>query len=393
MSRSSRSGVPRALALAAILLACRGRLKVGEEIPGEGNAGEAGTGGAMNRGGSDTGGTGPGGETTGGAKTSAGEGGFTGASGSSALTGGTGGFSGSASGGATASGGRDAATPVGGTAADGGGVNLGNGGTGNQTWIDDIEPTSPYDGSSEGCPLGPVHPEGECESDGLTCGYLYEDQDQNQGYQECACTRIAGGTLAWNCYAASNGPDPQCPSEPPSHGDGCFGYLGLQCSYPPRIDCYCDIALESWDCPAQTLEVPEYLEPPSNLDPERKVAELSGEEREEWCKWYALAGSPPGSPAPVNQPVDDRGYVHPGCGFDPNFCQVGLPFLSAEQCVANLRLTQCGSPLSNLSECVSLVRSGTCGPFDYGCLDYRETPDCIATIVVPYGDDCSVRVE
>lgn len=64
--------------------------------------------------------------------------------------------------------------------------------------------------------------------------------------------------------------------------------------------------------------------------------------------------------------------------------------------MANLSLSACESPLSNLTGCAIDMIDLACGPFDYHCLDYLETPHCPGGIILradTVGAGCKVRVE
>lgn len=367
MSSMHSSVVVLAVLTSLSVAACAGKLKVGEEDPAPGAAGENG-----------------GGAEATGARTS---------------TGGldSGGHS-SSSGGSSGAPGRQ---PINGGSAAVGGSKFGenkpddfiaSGGS----WVDEFPPTAPEPKSSEGCPNGPLLPDSACETEGLLCRY---ELDTNN-HQECACTRIVGGKHRWQCWNPTV-PQAACPEEAPEHGTDCFGYFGLLCEYSrrPLISCQCSVSGEQgvWDCPEI---LPPDVDPPEVV-PERSVAEMSEAERENWCEWHSvLVRGGAGFPPITSEEVDANGYVmNSGCSYSGEFCRGSLPHVSKAHCLGNLRVSECGAPISLLTECVAGIYGATCGPFDYACLDYFETPNCDGTIAInqaqPTGPfpTCPLRVE
>ena len=309
-----------------------------------------------------------------------------------------GGSSGDGSGDAGGTGGAESAAPTGTSTGEpscgNAGVGAGPGVVQNGEWVDGVTPTPAAPGSSEACPTGPQRPDGECDTDGLACLYRWESIPGQAEFQQCYCTRSFGGGQAWQCFNGTN--DPSCPSAKPADGSNCYGYLDLACFYPNDSECYCDASEQSWDCTA-LYPAQEQPDPPEAVDPERVVAELTQEERENWCEWYSglLAGGPGHAPI-ADRPVEAGCATGLACAWDQRFCEAALPFLSVAQCVQNLGLSECESPLSNLSGCVIDMMDVQCGPFEYSCLDYFETPNCDGTIILHAADGgggCSLRVE
>ncbi|HEU5077323.1 MAG TPA: hypothetical protein VFU02_24195 [Polyangiaceae bacterium] len=264
-------------------------------------------------------------------------------------------------------------------------------GSGGGSWADEIQQVPAVSGSSEGCPTGPRAPDSECETDGLACRYQYGDGSA-LSQQQCYCVRTSGNSHVWRCFHGSA--DERCPAAPPEHGSDCYGYFGLGCVYPPEFECSCDSSEGTWDCPSSEIEQPP--EPPETIDPTLLVAELTDEERQAWCEWYSgLHAGGPGHPPVADLPVEG-GYARAACSISRVYCEAAIPALSVAQCVANLSLSACESPLSNLTGCAIDMIGLTCGPFDYSCLDYLETPDCAGSIILradAVGAGCNVRVE
>ncbi len=262
------------------------------------------------------------------------------------------------------------------------------------SWIDDITPVPAVSGSSEDCPMGPHLPDSECEPDRLSCLYRFE-ADSSVVYQHCYCARASGGRRTWQCSQGS-GIDERCPVVPPEHGSDCYGYFGLGCVYPPgELECYCSSSEGTWDCPMQVSEEPP--DPPETLDGEREVAELSDEERQAWCEWFSGLGGGPGYPPVADLPVKNGYAMGASCNINTVPCGVAVPTVSVAQCVANLSLSACEAPLEHLTGCVSAMFDGVCGPLDYACLDYVESPNCVGTIILSAetarGAGCNLRVE
>lgn len=285
-----------------------------------------------------------------------------------------------------------------GTTAAGGGGSGGSSsdaGNGDTCWLDEFEPVAALPSSSEGCPMGPICPEAACETEGLTCRYFYESAPESASLEECYCIRTWNDHQIWSCYHGSTSAD-DCPREAPEHGSDCYGYFGVGCYYPPGLECSCSDSSETWDCPRpEPREVPD---PPETLDPERLVGELSDEERATWCEWYStIKWKGPGYPLVDDRPVENGYATGPACLMSFEFCQAAVPTVSKAQCMANLSLSECEAPLKHLTGCaVDMYRD--CGPFDYNCLDYLESPHCEGTIVhradsLNSDPSCDLRVE
>lgn len=309
----------------------------------------------------------------------------------------SGGSSGNGSGGGGGTGGAGPeATTASASGADSCGI-VGAGATpsvGDGAWVEEVTPTPANPGSSEGCPLGPVPPDGECETDGLTCDYSWEWEPGQWQQELCYCARSLGAQQVWKCSLGGSGPG--CPGAMPEDGTNCYGYLESSCSYPGDRECYCDSAAQIWECTTPVAPAAP-ADPPETPDPERVVGDLSEEERETWCEWYStlVAGGPGHAPI-ADQRVEDGCAVQLACGISTRFCEAALPSLSVAQCMANLSLSECESPVSKLSGCVLDLADSSCGPFDYSCFDYLDTPHCDGSIILRAdegGASCSVRVE
>jgi hypothetical protein len=151
---------------------------------------------------------------------------------------------------------------------------------------------------------------------------------------------------------------------------------------------------------------PDYLAHPGSVGPEVPIDELTDDQRDDWCGWYAQAALGPGFPLPADVPVDAEGYTtNSGCSFSHDFpCRARWPQLSARQCAQNLALSACAAPIAELSDCVATLKSN-CQPSPHGCARYLEKPGCSGTIVLagypsdgtmmsPERDlECPLRVE
>jgi hypothetical protein len=265
------------ITLAAALtstFACNGQLDVGE--PGSGGAAAIGGRTISTGGKAETGGTQAGGVSSSGGQLSS--------SGGKASTGGN--DSSGVGGSVTASGGW------------GGEPDSGSGGS----WLDAFDPVEAVPLSSEGCPMGPLHPNSECNSVGQVCGYEFEGN-----YQECDCLRRGQGVAEWDCdYADSND---LCGEEVPEPGSDCFGVIGLSCWYPPGIECTCG-GPETWECTnVESVEIPD---PPASVDPTTIITEMSAQDREAWCEWFSTQMSGGPGHLPVSDLQVENGFTYGG---------------------------------------------------------------------------------
>ena len=263
---------------------------------------------------------------------------------------------------------------------DGSATSGGTGGT--SSAFDDIPPAL---GSSEVCPNGLITGQTACETDGVRCRYQYGSAYN----QECWCSRIWGDQQIWGCMDWKN-PE-RCPLEEPEDLSACDGFVGLACWYPRSGECACRGDTGVWDCPQNKFF--EVADPPELPASDRLVAELTDEERDTWCEWYSLI---PHDVPPEDRPITGEYTEGVGCVYPVEFCQAVLPRLSKSECIANLSLSDCEATMETLTGCVIDMFSNDCGPFEYSCLDYLETPDCAGTIVLgEFGEDltCHVRVQ
>jgi hypothetical protein len=208
--------------------------------------------------------------------------------------------------------------------------------------------------------------------------------------------------LRWHCYGRASWQD-SCPEAQPEHGSDCFGYYGLLCNYPERVECLCrgEEGL-GWECQGPEPR-PDYLQPPSVPSPERLITELDAEDRAAWCRWFVAAESGPGYAERPDAAVDENGYTqNTSCslGAEAFPCNAAVGAHSRAQCADNLALSSCEAPISELTDCVATIYSQACAPLEHGCARFFEKPGCSGTLVNdlegnPRSDSvaaCAIRV-
>jgi hypothetical protein len=246
--------------------------------------------------------------------------------------------------------------------------------------------TTRWAGNADGCPASAPQHGDPCEiAEGDTCAYYWEDPaiPGQTFYSECACRAFCGSSateLHWDCYRNIGASYMACPPEQPEDGSSCFGLKGYECYYPTSVSCRCpnEPNEDSWECASEASPVPDH---PSVVDEDKLVRDLTDEEREAWCAWYAPVE--PGFPAPPElEPTADGFYPDTGCNSSGDFlgCAVSRPTdLPASACVANLALSTCEASVRELNDCVLSMRWFEPAPF--GCARYLDAPGCSGTLV------------
>ncbi|HOU93962.1 MAG TPA: hypothetical protein PLU22_23085, partial [Polyangiaceae bacterium] len=254
---------------------------------------------------------------------------------------------------------------------------------------DEVAPSTSGDerwtGNPPDCPEDPpVHGDACSVAEGQICAYFFDSLENPgyQTYQACGCWAASGGSKLFHCYDGTSGPP--CPTEEPVAGSDCSGMIGMECHYPERTVCTCalDGAPADWLCEERGVRTFSSATP-AGVDPATPLSELSGEERTAWCEWYRAATLGPGYPEPPLAAVDANGYTVSGACSMGRFspCDGRVPDLPSVQCEANLALSTCAAPVAALTDCLLTILD-SCWPSPRGCAPYLDQPGCNGTMVI-----------
>lgn len=250
---------------------------------------------------------------------------------------------------------------------------------------------TPSPENAAGCPAKAPYELTGCSGEGDICAYWWKTEEGTQAYVECACREDVGATLKFDCYAGVSGLV-ACDTVQPANGSPCFGHVGTTCPFPTITECKCEEGADPvWACstrdPAAGLQPP-----PTTVDGDKPIKDLSAAERTAWCTWYDSTRLPPGSPQPPESPLDADGWTtNTGCAFGHGFvCDATLAQIPISYCEGNLGLSSCAAPVRELTDCILTIQSRlnapTCWPPEHGCARYLEKPGCLGTIVSGLND-------
>ena len=249
---------------------------------------------------------------------------------------------------------------------------------------------APTEGQDPSCPAEPLDRE-TCSTPEMECEYLGTNRYRSPASVTCTCL-ANGGPGVWKCGETNFWN--VCPEELPKAGDSCVDWFGADCTRD-EIRCWCEMTGDDaaeWECGTQV----ERRAAMEAIDPRTPVNQLSAEQRDTWCDWYASTGRASGS----LHPVSDTGCVlNVGANFGHEpFNDVCMPKLAPSQCEGNLEVSDCSAPISALTDCIDSVWTEL--PSPNGCVPYLDTPNCSGTIVVDgdlvhdtSGSLCAVVVE
>ena len=165
----------------------------------------------------------------------------------------------------------------------------------------------------------------------------------------------------------------------PEHGSSC-NYLGMPCHYPVSVYCECT-GMHWWSCPADPVDYDLIAhDPPTGIDPNRVVKDMTEGEAQTWCKWYVSTFTPVGWPEPECVPRESQGGMALGDFFGGCYNR-----LCAAQCESSLKQLPCEATVGALSDCVlsTVATFKTPRPWGYGCGHYLMAPNCTGVIVGP----------
>ncbi|MEZ4411089.1 MAG: hypothetical protein R3A52_32100 [Polyangiales bacterium] len=219
------------------------------------------------------------------------------------------------------------------------------------------------------------------------------------GWTECTCGCSA--ERRWSCFSTngSEGFGMACPARMPADGSDCAGRRGSGCYYFPGYVCRCPpVGSEAaWSCQQTPLgiqlpacvvraDVPDGVAPPSNVDPRRRIEELTDEEVTAWCEWFVSANIDPHLDPPLDQPVREDGTADYGsayCGPPLDLCMPQVT--SVNHCRQNLRRRACRATVEALSDCALTFR-GRCTLHGRGCGPLRVAEGCDETLAQTVSD-------
>src|SRR5205823_5346946 len=138
-------------------------------------------------------------------------------------------------------------------------------------------------------------------ADGMQCSLppysfcAYRDCQNSWTVYRCGCD----GTGRWNRWGQTEGcPGPSnCPLNPPTEGTACSIDGHGDCAFFPDINCACATLgplANLWAChgardvPGECVDGP--LHYPRGIDDSVVVAEMTTEQRAQWCLWYTQSG-------------------------------------------------------------------------------------------------------
>jgi hypothetical protein len=236
---------------------------------------------------------------------------------------------------------------------------------------------TPWVGNSEECPREPGQDLQACAlTSGQGCAWYQHDERGQTVSTACSCYEVSPSTRKWSCRTGVGEPI-QCADVTPTTGDGCFGYIGAFCFYPPSRACGCQPGGDAtWACSNldQTSGGPEGAPPVTGPAP---VRDLTDGQARAWCTWAVGWQYPAGTLPPAEPVVQLNGFAltNGGSSYAPGlYAQSCLPRLTVSTCAANLAATACEAPIDELNDC--MLSTARHVPSPNGCAELFAAAHC-----------------